>query len=310
MTTAKYHITKLGASTFGENQVAAESSKWTTREWAYEQIVMTFDGESFTRENCLHNANIIWGETKDGDHPAHNHFDILQNVDVILQEMLAKGFIVPLGNVDYIFKDIPLHQPEKLQKVVTSDNVDAEFAKFEKKLKRDTDDGEDAIITAWGKYKFSPDGINADFERFSKQHSWYKHLPTPWSQKKHEKFYLVYRKGEQPRGTHEQEPDREGMHYWFFDEPTLKANREHIPEYDAITWQVPIHCNAFLRGVEDGPGREHFRGGFSDKKSLGFEAWAKQTYPGLELIDIARFEHNKSKCEAHLAAIFLYAQTM
>ena len=147
--------------------------------------------------------------------------------------------------------------------------------------------------------------IEEDFERFSKQHSWYKHLPVPWNKKESsEKFYIVLRKGQQPGCPNPEVDDSEGMHWGFYTRGCIKALNLKV---DEKTFQYPIHCNAFLRGVEGGdhPHIRNYPKGFGD---CAFLEWLSQTHPDLtnltdeNTMELFRREKNKSKQEAIEAA--------
>jgi hypothetical protein len=149
--------------------------------------------------------------------------------------------------------------------------------------------------------------VEEDFERFSQQHSWYKHLPVPWDENDpSEIFYLVCMKGQQPRNScYPEIDDWEGMHWSFFTANCLDKLEINSTLKDRIL-QYPIHCNAFLRGVEsdyDG-GHRHIRNYPSGMNSKNFEEWLIKVHPDLSgrskenIMDLFRREKNKSLQQA------------
>lgn len=86
----------------------------------------------------------------------------------------------------------------------------------------------------------SLESIRVDVERFSKLHSWYKHLPLTGNE-----FVVIFDKGEQPRHSICPEiKDKEGMHAIILDLSWLK---QHYPD---CKYTYTFKFNCFLRGLE------------------------------------------------------------
>lgn len=82
--------------------------------------------------------------------------------------------------------------------------------------------------------------IQSDVERFSKLHSWYKHLPLDGKE-----FAVIFEKGDQARnGIYPEIKDKEGLHASILDLPWLK---QYHPERK-YTYTFKFNC--FLRGLE------------------------------------------------------------
>ena len=141
--------------------------------------------------------------------------------------------------------------------------------------------------------------IEQDFERFSKQHSWYKHLPTITTVK----YYIIPQKGQQI--THPIDPkvdDYTGIHWGFHTEASVSGlcidNK-----LKKLVLNYPIECNGFLRGIEQGKQpyiRNYPRGMSTDD----FKIWLKSNHPDLinqnkeDYLKLFEREHNKSKKQA------------
>ena len=111
--------------------------------------------------------------------------------------------------------------------------------------------------------------IDSDFERFCKQHSYYKHC-SPHG----ELVYLDLRKGEQPRNSIcDDVDDSDTMHWWFLSEP---------PEEGLI---LPIKINCFTRGLEEDS--DTFGFGFNTIMYLWEDAelYIRKKYPNVNIRD-------------------------
>src|ERR1700722_13557297 len=158
--------------------------------------------------------------------------------------------------------------------------------------------------------------IEEDFERFSKQHSWYKHLPTITT----ESFYIVPRKGQQPRnGIHPDVNDTEGWHWRFYTKHSIEKTPID-PKLKELVLTYPVECNAFLRGVETKyDGKPHITNTPCHLKSDATIEWMNTRHPDLikltredlsmwfkkdspDFFELFRREHNKSKEQAIQAA--------
>ena len=83
--------------------------------------------------------------------------------------------------------------------------------------------------------KITKDQIEQDINRFSKLHSWYKHLSDVGYE-----FIVIFKQGEQPR--HEVCPqvnDTDGLHCWFLRKELYK-NTKDIP---LVCYNNPVKFN-------------------------------------------------------------------
>jgi len=116
----------------------------------------------------------------------------------------------------------------------------------------------------------------ADFYRFSKLHSWYKHIRLEG-----EDFYMFQAVGQQARnGIHPEVEDASGIHWHFTRSPPPK------PHYK-------VRFGPFLRGVEDNTSKLT-RGGhiiWMDNKE-NFNQWIADNHPDLAGHDWERIAGN------------------
>lgn len=115
------------------------------------------------------------------------------------------------------------------------------------------------------------ENLKADFERFSKLHSWYKHNNLFGTT-----FYVFQAKGEQARnGINSEISDLSGIHWHFED---------YLPK-NIITPIYEVKFNCFLRGIEL---NSKIPWGFwiiyKDYKNV-FDKWILDNYPQWKDID-------------------------
>ena len=80
--------------------------------------------------------------------------------------------------------------------------------------------------------------VEEDLDRFAGHHSWYKHL-SPYG----EKYYMVLKKGRQPRLGTDEITDLDNEHWWFYSEE--KCDSQGIPKL------YPVTLNCFTRCFSD-----------------------------------------------------------
>lgn len=98
--------------------------------------------------------------------------------------------------------------------------------------------------------RITRDEIVKDVERFSRLHSWYKHLPA------NGRVYIpIFLTGHQPRDSvHPEITDRVGLHVHF--RAKIFMNAEDLLTY-AKGMPYPVTFNMFFRGLEPGSSVPH-----------------------------------------------------